>query len=197
MRDQHKRHTAFSGLGEHEVGDLSAGRMVEIAGRLVGNQQARRRRQGAGNGNALLLATGKFARIVRHAVAQAHGPELARGSAERIGMAGEFVIGMHGQVEFDGVRLAGLWPKQQLELVQRAGASIFGPCVNSNTGKSTAWNIARAITVIKPCMEVAEIPIHVNVGMGVGAVPTCAYPPADATSRAAKAFVEILKIDGY
>ncbi len=114
-----------------------------------------------------------------------------------IGMAGEFVIGMHGQVEFDGVRLAGLWPKQQLELVQRAGASIFGPCVNSNTGKSTAWNIARAITVIKPCMEVAEIPIHVNVGMGVGAVPTCAYPPADATSRAAKAFVEILKIDGY
>ena len=114
-----------------------------------------------------------------------------------IGMAGEFVIGMHGQVEFDGARLAGLWPKQQLELVQKAGASIYGPCVNINTGKSTAWNIARAITMIKPCMEIAEIPIHVNVGMGVGGVPTCVYPPADATSRASKSFVEILKIDGY
>ena len=114
-----------------------------------------------------------------------------------IGMAGEFVIGMHGQVEFDGHRLAGLWPKQQLELVQRAGASIYGPCVNINTGKSTAWNIARAITMIKPCMEIAEIPIHVNVGMGVGGVPTFEYPPADATSRAARAFVDILKIDGY
>jgi dimethylamine---corrinoid protein Co-methyltransferase len=114
-----------------------------------------------------------------------------------IGMAGEFVIGMHGQVEFEGTRLAGLWPKQQLELVQNAGASIFGPCVNINTGKSTAWNIARAITMIKPCMEIAEIPVHANVGMGVGAVPTHVYPPADATSRASKAFVEILKIDGF
>jgi len=114
-----------------------------------------------------------------------------------IGMAGEFVIGMHGQVEHDGKRLAGLWPKAQLELVQKAGASIYGPCVNINTGKSTAWNVARAITWIKPCLEIAEIPIHVNVGMGVGGVPTCPNPPADATSRASKAFVEILKIDGY
>jgi dimethylamine--corrinoid protein Co-methyltransferase len=114
-----------------------------------------------------------------------------------IGMAGEFVIGMHGQVTHNGTRLAGLWPKAQLELVQKAGASIFGPCVNINTGKSTAWNIARAVTIIKPCMEIAEIPVHVNVGMGVGAVPTCAYPPADATSRASKAFVEVLRVDGY
>ena len=46
-------------------------------------------------------------------------------------------------------------------------------------------------------MEVAKIPVHANVGMGVGAVPTHVYPPADATSRASKAFVEILKIDGF
>jgi dimethylamine--corrinoid protein Co-methyltransferase len=114
-----------------------------------------------------------------------------------IGMAAEFVLGMHGQLEFDGERLAGMWPKDQLRMVQAAGASIYGPAVNINTGKSTAWNIARAITFIKPAMEIAEIPVHVNVGMGVGAVPTCVYPPADATSRASKAFVEILKIDGY
>ncbi len=114
-----------------------------------------------------------------------------------IGMAAEFVLGMHGQLEFDGERLAGMWPKDQLRMAQAAGASIYGPAVNINTGKSTAWNIARAITFIKPAMEIAEIPVHVNVGMGVGAVPTCVYPPADATSRASKAFVEILKIDGY
>ena len=114
-----------------------------------------------------------------------------------IGMASEFVLGMHGELEFDGERLAGMWPKDQLRMVQQAGASIYGPAVNVNTGKSTAWNIARAITLIKPAMEIAEIPVHVNVGMGVGAVPTCVYPPADATSRASKAFVELLKVDGY
>ncbi len=114
-----------------------------------------------------------------------------------IGMAGEFVLGMHGQLTFDGERLAGMWPKDQLRMVQAAGASIFGPAVNINTGKSTAWNIARAITLIKPAVGIAEIPIHVNVGMGVGGVPMSVYPPADATSRASKAFVEILRIDGY
>src|SRR5665647_3162435 len=82
-------------------------------------------------------------------------------------------------------------------LMFTAGASIYGPAVHINTGKSPAWNIARAITFSRPAMEVAEIPVHVNVGMGVGGVPTCVYPPADATSRASKAFVEILKIDGY
>jgi dimethylamine--corrinoid protein Co-methyltransferase len=114
-----------------------------------------------------------------------------------IGMAAEFVLGMHGELDFDGERLAGMWPKDQVRMVQQAGASIYGPAVNINTGKSTAWNIARAIAMIKPAMAIAEIPVHVNVGMGVGGVPTCVYPPADATSRASKAFVEILNVDGY
>lgn len=114
-----------------------------------------------------------------------------------IGMASEFVLGMHGRLTFDGERLAGMWPKDQLRMATAAGASIYGPAVNVNTGKSGAWNIARAITIVKPAAEVATIPIHVNVGMGVGGVPTCLFPPADATSRASKAFVEILKIDGY
>ena len=75
-----------------------------------------------------------------------------------IGMASEFVLGMHGQLEFDGERLAGMWPKEQLRMVTAAGASIYGPAVNINTGKSTAWNIARAITFIKPAAEVADDP---------------------------------------
>ena len=54
----------------------------------------------------------------------------------QLGMAGEFVLGMHGQLEWDGVRLAGLWPREQLLLAQKAGATMFGPVVNVNTGKS-------------------------------------------------------------
>ena len=44
-----------------------------------------------------------------------------------IGMASEFVLGMHGQLTFDGERLAGMWPKDQVRMVQAAGASIYGP----------------------------------------------------------------------
>jgi dimethylamine--corrinoid protein Co-methyltransferase len=113
-----------------------------------------------------------------------------------LGMAGEFVLGMHGQLEYDGVRLAGRWPHQQMLLAQKAGATMFGPVVNINTGKSCAWNMSRALTLVKPCMADAEIPIHPNVGMGVGGVPMFVHPVVDAVSRAAKCFVEILKVDG-
>jgi dimethylamine--corrinoid protein Co-methyltransferase len=113
-----------------------------------------------------------------------------------VGMAGEFVIGVHGELEWEGRRLAGLWPKDQLEVCQDAGATIFGPAVNIRTGKSCAWNAAYAITVTKPCMDVARIPVHPNVGEGVGGVPVNGYPPEDAASRAARAHVDILRCDG-
>jgi dimethylamine---corrinoid protein Co-methyltransferase len=114
----------------------------------------------------------------------------------QLGMAAEFVLGMHGELTYDGVRLAGLWPREQLLLAQKAGATMFGPVVNVNTGKSAAWNVARACTLVKPCMDVAEIPVHMNAGMGVGGVPMFVYPPGDAVCRAAKAFVEVLRLDG-
>ena len=114
----------------------------------------------------------------------------------QLGMAGEFVLGMHGQLEWEGVRLAGLWPREQLLLAQKAGATMFGPVVNINTGKSLAWNMARAIALIKPCMEVATIPVHPNAGMGVGGVPMFVHLPSDAVCRAAKSFVELLHVDG-
>jgi len=113
-----------------------------------------------------------------------------------LGMAGEFVLGMHGTLEFHGTRLAGLWPADQMRLVQEAGATMYGPVVNVNTGKSCAWNVARAATIVKPCMASATIPVHMNAGMGVGGVPMFVYPPGDAVSRAARAFVDVLKVDG-
>ena len=96
MGDQHQRHAALPGLGEQQVGDLPAGRLVEIAGRLVGDQDARLRRQRAGDRHALLLAAGKLAGIVRDAVAKADRRELARRHAERIAMAGK--LQRHGDV---------------------------------------------------------------------------------------------------
>ena len=113
-----------------------------------------------------------------------------------MGMAGEFVIGMHGGLTYDGVRLAGLYPHDQLKLAQKAGVTIFGPVVNTNTTESSPWNLARATTFIKAAGEIAAIPLHPNMGMGVGAVPVNDHPPADIVSRASKAMVEICRLDG-
>jgi dimethylamine--corrinoid protein Co-methyltransferase len=116
--------------------------------------------------------------------------------AIEVGMAAEMVLGFHGELAYDGVRLAGLWPHQQVKVVEKAGAHLFGPVVNTNTRKSTPWNVARAVTFVKECSKVAEIPIHANVGMGVGGVPMYEIPPADALTRCSAAMVEIGRVDG-
>jgi len=113
-----------------------------------------------------------------------------------VGMAGEIVLGTHAQLEFHGTRLAGLKPEGQLAVVTQAGATVFGPAVNANTSRSVAWNTARALTWVKPCMPAAEIPVHLNVGMGVGGIPMHAFAPVDAVSRASRACVDILRLDG-
>ena len=46
------------------------------------------------------------------------------------GMAGEMVLGMHGELEYDGVRLAGLWPHVikiicDMKLYSFSGANKF------------------------------------------------------------------------
>jgi dimethylamine--corrinoid protein Co-methyltransferase len=113
-----------------------------------------------------------------------------------MGMAGEFVLGMHAELTYDGVRLAGLYPHDQLTLAEKAGVTIFGPVVNTKATKSCPWNVSRAITFIKACCEAANIPIHVNMGMGVGGMPMTDKPPIDMASRASKAMVEICRLDG-
>ena len=113
-----------------------------------------------------------------------------------LGAAGEFVLGMHGKLTYKGERIAGLYPHHQVKLAEKAGANIFGLVVNTNTKKSFPWNIARTVTFVKACTEVAEIPVHVNVGMGVGGVPMSEIPPVDAVTRADKSLIEIGKADG-
>ena len=111
-------------------------------------------------------------------------------------MAGEFILGLHSELTYEGVRLAGLYPHDQVKIAQKAGVRIFGPVCNTNTNKSTPWNVARAVTFMKACCEVAEIPVHVNMGMGVGAMTVHDHPPLDTASRASKAMVEICRLDG-
>lgn len=113
-----------------------------------------------------------------------------------MGMAGEFVLGMHGKLTYDGTRLAGLYPHKQVELAAKAGVTIFGPAINTNTTKSCAWNVSRATTFVKACVQNATIPVHANVGMGVGGVPSLDQPPIDAVSRASKAMIEVGRADG-
>ena len=113
-----------------------------------------------------------------------------------LGMAGEFVLGMHGKLSYHGVRLAGLYPHKQVKLAEQAGASIFGAVVNTNCNASFPWNIARVCTLLKACTEVAQIPVHADVGMGVCGIPMCETAPADIVSRVDKCLIEICKIDG-
>lgn len=113
-----------------------------------------------------------------------------------MGMAGEFVLGMHGKLKYQDDRLAGLYPHKQVKVAEKAGVSIFGAVVNTNCNASFAWNMARVCTFIKACVAAADIPVHANAGMGVCGIPMCENLPADAVSRADKALVEICKIDG-
>ncbi len=114
----------------------------------------------------------------------------------QMGMAGEFVLGLHGSVKYENTRLAGLYCHQQLKLAEKAGVDVFGPVINSKTNKSTPWNIARSCTFVKACSEVTSIPIHPNAGMGVGGVPVTSTAPVDAISRTSVALIEIGKADG-
>lgn len=113
-----------------------------------------------------------------------------------LGMAGEFVLGMHGKLTYKGVRLAGLYPHKQVKLAEEAGASIFGAVVNTNCNATFPWNIARVCTFIKACVSEAEIPVHADVGMGVCGIPMCETVPVDIASRVDKCLIEICKIDG-
>jgi dimethylamine--corrinoid protein Co-methyltransferase len=113
-----------------------------------------------------------------------------------LGMAGEFVLGLHGELTYEETRLAGLYAHEQVKVAEKAGVTIFGPVVNTKTSKSSPWNLSRAITFIKACCEAASVPVHVNMGMGVGGVTMTNQPPIDIVSRASKAMVEICRLDG-
>ncbi len=114
----------------------------------------------------------------------------------QIGMSGEFVLGMHSELTYKGERLAGMYPHQQVKMAEAAGATIFGPVCNTNTSQSAAWNLARAVTFMKACCETATIPVHPNMGMGVGGVTLNDQPPVDVVSRSSAAMTTLCRLDG-
>jgi dimethylamine--corrinoid protein Co-methyltransferase len=138
-------------------------------------------------GDADALAGLKTAQILRETY-----PDIGI----EMGMAGEFVLGLHGELEYEGVRLAGLYNHQMLELAQKAGVNIFGPVINTKATKTTPWNLSRAVTFTKACSDITKIPLHGNMGMGVGAVTLHEHPPIEITSRVSKAMVELCDLDG-
>ena len=73
-----KRHAALGMLGEQEVDDLLAGGLIEIAGRLVRDENRRIGRQRAGQRDALLLAARELRRIVMQPLAEPDGCQLLR-----------------------------------------------------------------------------------------------------------------------
>lgn len=114
----------------------------------------------------------------------------------QVGFAGESIMGIHGAIEFNGKPVAGMYPHQYVKIAEEAGANVCGTVVNTNTSKSLAWNLARAVTFIKEAVKQSNIPVHADMGMGVGGIPMLETPPIDAVSRANKAMVEIAHVDG-
>jgi len=113
-----------------------------------------------------------------------------------MGASGEFVLGMHGEVEYDGQRLAGLYPQDQVKVIETAGADIAGVAINTTTTESLPWNLSRSVTFMKAASEASNIPVHANVGMGVCGIPMMEQPPIDSVTRVSKALVQIGKADG-
>jgi len=139
------------------------------------------------SGDAEFYATLKAARKLK---------QIAPNMAIIIGMASEFILGMHGEIAFEGQQLAGLYPHEQVKLAESVGADIFGPAINVNTSNSFPWNLAKAVTMVKEAVSKAKIPVHPNVGMGVCGIPMLLEVPIDCVSRASKALTLIGKADG-
>ena len=89
VRDQQEGRAALGMQREEQVDHVPAGLAIEIAGRLVGQEQRWLRREGAGDGDTLLLAAGKLRRIMLHSVFQTDRFKSRGGNGERIGAAGQ------------------------------------------------------------------------------------------------------------
>ena len=117
--DDHQRRAGFRAAFKQQVGHGVAGRGVEIARRLVGEDQRRTRGDGAGDGHALLLAARKLRGVVIGAMAEAHGGQFGPRTLPRVVRSGQLQRG--GDVFLRGHR------RQQVEGLQHhADAAAAG-----------------------------------------------------------------------
>ncbi len=90
MRDQQQRRAEPRVLLEQMVDDRLAGGAVEIAGRLVGQQQRRAGDEGARDRDALLLAARQLAGIVPQAMPEPDPSQRRLGQREGVAMPSQF-----------------------------------------------------------------------------------------------------------
>jgi hypothetical protein len=79
VADQHQGQAALPPEGVEQADDLVPGVLVQVPGRLVGQQDLGLLDQGAGDGHPLLLAAGQFARQVLRPVAE---PDAVQGGSD-------------------------------------------------------------------------------------------------------------------
>ena len=75
VRDEHDRQALLAVEPLEDVHHLDARARIEVAGRLVGQQQLRVVHERAGNRHALLLAAGQLVRMMAEPFAQADGAQ--------------------------------------------------------------------------------------------------------------------------
>ena len=93
MGDDEQGCARLGASGEEQVDDCGAGGSIEIAGRLVGEDQRGAGGQRAGDRHARLLAAGKLGRIVREPGAATDGEEVRLRALAGIIQSGEFQRG--------------------------------------------------------------------------------------------------------
>ncbi len=109
MGDQHEGRAGLGHQLEHEIRGGGAGLGVEIAGRLVGEQQGRPYGQGASQGHALLLPAGELVGVVPGAGLQADPVQPAPGGGARPGQPrdlqrrGDVFLGGHVGEQVEGL----------------------------------------------------------------------------------------------
>ncbi len=124
----------------------SAGGAVQVAGRLVGEQDGRPGGEGAGQGDPLLLAAGELAGIVVPAVAQTHGGEqLVRPAGRR--RAGRPARSAAARSPC-AVRLPRSWKllEDEADLVRGAGGPDWSP-IDLWIGRPSISDLARGRAV--------------------------------------------------
>jgi hypothetical protein len=90
---------------EDQVDDRAAGALVEIAGRLVGDEDRRIRRDSARDGDALLLAAGQLRGIMVEALAEA---DRLRSSAAARSKASSAPASSSGTATFSSAVMVGM-----------------------------------------------------------------------------------------
>ena len=110
MGDEDERRAVSPMQSEEQLGNLFTGRGIEVAGRLVCQNDLGFRRQRTSECDALLFATRKLRRVVLVATSEADFRQTGRRAGEGVAAAGEFqrqrdvFQGSHGRYEMERLK---------------------------------------------------------------------------------------------